>query len=393
VTLPSLSAGALFGAHWIVGRVLGRHELAVVHEAEDAHKARFAALKLFDSALARNAEAWSRFEATTRALAELPGDGIARSYDAGMLEGHPFVVSERCVFPTLARYVADRGPVPPRAFRDTLLTLASALETAHRAGIVHGNVKPQNVFVSVDNPGWARLTDFGVAELREASGVNPARTLGWNAPEVSPSPPTAASDRFALGLIAFFALSGSAWYNVQRTSGPNSERPRTASERAKAYGGAIPEALDAWFERALAREPEARFASAIDMAHAFTQALEAARVSVPPSVGPLSATMPVPERSPFARPSASPANLPASKLDPNGPTAPQLAVTEPLPARSAPARAGVSSAPPPTVNWVRSDRPVKATTPIKNIVLVGLGGFGIAALVLALLTWFVWRVR
>jgi serine/threonine-protein kinase len=390
VTLPSLSAGALFGAHWIVGRVLGKHELAVVHEAEDAHRARFAALKVFDSALGRDAAAWSRFEALTRALAELPGDGIARSYDAGVSEGRPFVVSERCVFPTLARYVAERGPLAPRAFRDTLLTLAGALETAHRAGIVHGNLKPQNVFVSVDNPGWARLTDFGLAELREASGVTQSRTLGWNAPEVSPAPPDARSDRFALGLLAFFALSGSAWYNVQRTSAAGVERPRTASERARAYGGEIPEALDAWFERALAREPDERFRSAIDMAHAFTQALDGARLSVPSSVGPLSATVPVPERSPFARPSA-----PASKLDPNAPTAPQLVVnsTEPLPARSSPpARPGAPTLAA-TMNWLRSDRPPKTMSRGTNLALIGLGGFGIAALVLGLIAWFVFSVR
>ncbi|HEX6273625.1 MAG TPA: serine/threonine-protein kinase, partial [Polyangiaceae bacterium] len=379
---------------WIVGRVLGKHELAVVHEAEDAHKARFAALKVLDSALGRDAAAWSRFETLTRALAELPGDGIARSYDAGVSEGRPFVVSERCVFPTLARYVAERGPLAPRAFRDTLLTLAGALETAHRAGIVHGNLKPQNIFVSVDNPGWARLTDFGLAELREASGVTQARTLGWNAPEVSPAPPDARSDRFVLGLIAFFALSGSAWYNVQRTSANGLERARTASERAKAYGGELPEALDAWFERALAREPDERFASALDMADEFTRALDGARRSVPSSVGPLSATVPVPERS-FARPSTSPPNDPVSRLDPNGPTAPQRAVhaTEPLPARAAPpARAGAPALPA-TLNWLRSDRPPKVTARTTNILLIGLGGFGIAALVLALISWFVWSVR
>ncbi|HVR20090.1 MAG TPA: serine/threonine-protein kinase, partial [Polyangiaceae bacterium] len=346
MTLPSLAPGALFGAHWIVGRVLGKHELAVVYEAEDAHKARFAALKLFETALARDTAAWQRFEALTRSLAELPGEGIARSYDVGVFEGRPFVASECSVFPTLARYVSERGPLAPRAFRDTLLTLASALEASHRAGIVHGNLKPQNVFVSVDNPGWARLTDFGVAELREAARVNQPRTLGWNAPEVTPEPPTAASDLFALGLLAFFSLSGSPWYSAQRSSVASSaERSRTASERASAYGGDIPAGLDAWFERALAHEPRDRFSSASDMAQAFVRALDEARSNPPSAVGPLSATVPVAVKSPFAHSNPPPQQAPVSKLDPNGPTAPQLAVTETLPARQA--APGLASTPAP----------------------------------------------
>jgi len=398
VTLPSLAAGALFGAHWIVGRVLGKNELAVVYEAEDAHKARFAALKLFDSAFGRDRAAWTRFEAVTRTLAELPGDGIARGYDIGIIEGRPFVVSERSLFPTLARYVAERGALAPRAFRDTLLTLAGAIETAHRSGIVHGNLKPQNVFVSVDNPGWARLSDFGLAELREAAGVNQPRTLGWNAPEVSPLPPTAASDLFALGLIAFFALSGSPWYSAQRTSVAGGlERPRTASERARAYGGDLPAALDAWFERALAQEPGDRFANATDMAHAFTQALDRARASLPPPsvVGELAATIPAPDMSPFARPRAPLEKPAASRLDPNGPTAPQLAaVTEPLPAKQAPPGSARLPATLAAAAYPRaSSRPPEPAPGPVNVWALGLGAFFIGAVVLGLLTWFVWSVR
>jgi serine/threonine protein kinase len=103
-----------------VGRQLGKNELALVYEAEEAREARFAALKLLDSALGRDGAAWARFETLTRAIAQVPGDGIARSYDIGSSEGRPFVITERCVFPTLSRYLAERGPLKPRALRETL---------------------------------------------------------------------------------------------------------------------------------------------------------------------------------------------------------------------------------------------------------------------------------
>lgn len=382
MTLPSLTPGALFGARWIVGRPLGKSELGVVVEAEDSRQARFAALKVLDSALARDTAAWERFEALTRALSEVPGDGLARSYDVGRSEGRPFVASERCRFPTLARYVAERGPLPPRVFRETLLTLARSLDAAHAAGIVHGNLKPQNVFVSVDTSSWARLTDFGLAELREAAGVNPPRTLGWFAPEVSPAPPIVASDLYVLGLLSFFALSGSPWFTAQRSStAPGVTRPSSASERARALGGDVPAALDGWFERALALEPRDRFPNALDMAHAFASTLDELRG--PMSASPLSATVPVPEKSPFYKP--PPGEPPESRLDPNGPTARALAPTEPVPVRAEPTFPSVA---PPTVA-MNSMPPVDRPKSAPNMLLLGLGAFVVTSLALAVLAWFI----
>jgi serine/threonine protein kinase len=330
VALPSIAPGTLFGSRWIVGRVLGKGELAIVYEAEESRAARFSALKLLDSALGRNAEAWTRFETLTRSIAQIPGEGIARSYEVGLVDGRPFVVTERSVFPTLSRYVSERGALSVRSFRDTLATLAGALDAVHAAGITHGNLKPQNVFVSVDNPGWARLSDFGLAELREANRVPNPRTLGWNAPEVSPGAPTPASDLYALGLICFFALSGSPWFSAQRaTTASGVPRPRLASERARSFGGEISPLLDAWFNRALADDPKDRFGNAIDMANAFARALEAP----PESAHPLSETIPVPERSPLPRPTPSAARRP----DPMGPTDPQFQPTVPVAAREQPA--------------------------------------------------------
>jgi serine/threonine-protein kinase len=403
VTLASLQPGSLFGSRWIVGRLLGKNELAVVYEAEEARKARFAALKLLDSAFGRDGAAWTRFETLTRAIAQIPGDGIARSYDIGSSEGRPFVITERCVFPTLSRYLAERGPLKPRALRETLATLAGALDAVHGAGITHGNLKPQNVFVSADNTAWARLTDFGFAELREASGINQPRTLGWSAPEVSPAPATPSSDLFVLGLLCFFALSGSPWYSAQRTkTSGGGELPRSASERARVLGAEIPQALDAWFERALARDPADRFGNAIDMAHAFSRALEGRTESVPSTVaapesaaGPLSATIPVPERSPFANPAISLHRPPESKaLDPNGPTAPQfqVAATVPVPARPDPA---FTSTPAPTPSNPPQHFSTNPTAPPRSsivlpppsVIMIVAGALLFGAIAIAGLVW------
>jgi len=171
VTPALLAPGSMLGSRWIMGGLLGQSEGAEVYEAEEAHQRRFAAIKFFDPAFAAE-PTWSEHARITRALSELPGPGIARAYDIGMETAfkRPYVASERITFPTLARYVAERGPLSLRGVAQTLGALASGLDAAHAAGIVHGGLKPQNVFVSPENPEWARLTDFGVSRLRAANG-------------------------------------------------------------------------------------------------------------------------------------------------------------------------------------------------------------------------------
>jgi len=264
----------MLGSRWITGGLLGQSDGAEVYEAEEAHQRRFAAIKFFDPRFATE-PAWSKHAALTRALSELPGEGIARAYDIGMETAYhrPYVASERITFPTLARYVAERGPLTLRAVARALETLASGLDVAHTAGIVHGGLKPQNVFVSYDNAAWARITDFAVAQLRAANTGSGAATLGWTAPEAAAGVVTAAGDRYALALLVFFAATGVPWYSALRSRDDiathRGQTKRLASERARYQGGELDPVFDGWFERALAVEPAARFTTATEMARAF----------------------------------------------------------------------------------------------------------------------------
>lgn len=327
MVLPEIPPGTLVASRWIVGGLLGKSALATVYEAEEARQSRFAALKFFDPALGAE-PAWSEHVALTKALSELPGDGIARAYDCGIEPGlgRPYVASERLVFPTLARYIAEKGPLTPTAFAECLETVTVALDTAHGTGIVHANLKPHNLFVSVDNPRWARLTDFCVGRLRATAQAGPGAMLGWSAPEAAAGFATPASDRYALALLAFFAIVGSPWHSVLRGSdgkSPDSSLPsRVASERAKILGGTLDPALDAWFAKALAADPDARFESGRRMLHAFVEALwggatlEAPARSDKPRVDPIAATSKAP---PVSLPAAGPeywSTLEMAKPDP-----------------------------------------------------------------------------
>ena len=301
VKAPSLSPGGMLASRWIVGGMLGQNQLAEVYEAEEAREGRFAALKLLRPEFAAEGP-WNAHVALLKALSELPGDGIARTYDAGIEPtlGRPYIASERLVFPTLARYVQERGALPLRALVAALETLAAGLDTAHAAGFVHGNLKPQNLFISFDNPRWARITDFSLGQLRAATGNGIPSLLGWSAPELASGPATPASDRYSLALVCFFAATGSPWYSALRYgegSSPDSDRPsHVASARARAFGGELETDFDPWFARALASDPAARFGSATEMARAFSELLSGSHHPEPPSSAhPLSATRPIRE--------------------------------------------------------------------------------------------------
>jgi serine/threonine protein kinase len=410
VKAPSLSPGGMLASRWIIGGLLGRSELAEVYEAEEAREGRFAAFKLLRPEFGAEGP-WQAHVARLKALSELPGDGIARTYDAGIEPAlkRPYIASERLTFPTLARYVQERGAMPLRALAAALETLALALDTAHAAGFIHGNLKPQNIFVSFDHPQWARITDFALCQLRTATGTGPPSLLGWSAPEIAHSPPTPESDRYSLALVCFFAATGSPWYSALRYGdgvSPESDRPsHVASARARAFGGELEPEFDPWFTRALATDPSSRFGSAVEMARSFSELLSGSLHPPPPSsVHPLSATRPIPE-SQIPKPPEVPEPVLASRpFVPDLPSSPSafdamasapvarvgsldLAATQP----DGSERAQASSVPPPSLTAPRwSPPPPRSSLPPARVVARTVGFQLAAAAIVALAILAMW---
>jgi len=190
-------------------------------------------------------------------------------------------------------------------------------------------------------------------------------------------------------LLSFFALSGSPWFSAQRaTTSSGVLRPRSASERARSFGGEIPQALDAWFDRALAQNPSDRFANAIDMAHELRRAIESPGPDAPESAHPLSATLPVPDTGPFTHAGVSLRKQAATAPTVPAPAIPSLPVpgleaTVPLPV-SPPAQ--TPSLPPHSPSM--APRPSMIVPPVSVILIVlaalVLGVFAVGTLVLVL---------
>src|SRR5512147_1308493 len=150
-----------------VTAVLGKGGIGVVHRAHDTKLNRPVAIKLLSEELA-DASARRRFQREAQLASSLNHPHILTVYDAGELEGRQYLVSELVDGGTLR----DWSKASPRSWQDVVelvIGLADGLATAHEAGILHRDVKPENVLIT--KTGYAKLADFGLAKLRESPSL------------------------------------------------------------------------------------------------------------------------------------------------------------------------------------------------------------------------------
>jgi serine/threonine protein kinase len=268
-----------------LGPQLGEGGVGVVWRAEDTLLGRPVAIKEVELPPAVRDEQRKALRARVireaRAAARLSHPGAVTLFDVVQDAGQDFIVMELVEAPNLDQLVAARGPLDPRAAAAIGLRLLATLEAAHRAGIVHRDVKPSNVLVRDD--GTTKLTDFGTASLTgdpelTATGVvmgSPAYMAPEQIKGLEVGPPT---DLWALGATLYFAVEGeppfkSAKALLDVVSAIVDDPPR----RPRRLGPLTPV-----IERLLAKEPDARPGSA-DVWYMLRRVAAAQQVEVPPA--------------------------------------------------------------------------------------------------------------
>ena len=190
--------------------LLGRGGMAEVYDGWDTRLNRAVAVKLLYPAISSDADARRRFEDEARAAASLNHPNIVAVHDSGEHLGAPFIVMERLPGRTLADEIAS-GPMPQARVRMMLHDVLGALSTAHRAGIVHRDIKPGNVLLT-ESGGAMKVADFGIAKSAGAAHTATGQILGtaaYMSPErVAGAPASVADDLYAVGIMAHEALTG-----------------------------------------------------------------------------------------------------------------------------------------------------------------------------------------
>jgi formylglycine-generating enzyme required for sulfatase activity len=253
----SVSPGQRFG-RYRVGRELGRGGEAIVHLAEDEVLKRPVALKIFPLTVAvEGSTGATRFRREVEALARLDHPGICRIHEAGIKDGFPYIAMSYVEGTTLD-LTSPRGEAEAVAIVEDV---ARTVAAAHAAGIVHGDLKPQNVLVAGN--GSCVVLDFGVSrfldESQRAGSGRTAGTLGYLAPERFSRDPDAASDVYALGAVLFELVTGRTPFIAPTHAAFVKKVLLEDAPLCRSLAPKISRDLEAILARALHRQPERRY--------------------------------------------------------------------------------------------------------------------------------------
>jgi serine/threonine-protein kinase len=273
-----VSAQTVVAGRYHVEAPLGHGGMALVVRARDDELDRPVAIKLLDEHLARDASVRTRFLREARLSARLAHPNVVQVFDAGEEDGRAYIVMECVDGRTLADVLAQRGRLPwPEAVRLALQACA-ALDHAHRAGLVHRDVKPQNLLLRAD--GTLKIADFGIARAAEQTRLTQAGTILGTAAYLSPEQAageevTSAADVYSLGAVLYELLTGRTPYTFETLA---ELAHRQAAEPIESIGDLapdVPTAVEDVVMRCLARDPAYRPGSAAEVAKKLHAALPA----------------------------------------------------------------------------------------------------------------------
>ncbi|WP_437656925.1 protein kinase domain-containing protein [Sorangium sp. So ce1182] len=289
--------GALIADRYRVVRRLGAGAMGAVYEALDIETGRRRALKVMHAHTIERADLRRRFALEARIAGRVDSPFLVDVLDAGVdrATSTPFLVMELLEGETLAQRLERAGRCAPAEALRWLGQAALGLDKMHLLGVVHRDLKPSNLFLERREHDAPRLKilDLGVAKVLDAGveSTSAAGTPVYMAPEqFRGGKLTPAADIHALGMIAFTLLVGSPYWQDEAARGhdpialalaASSGPAEPATARATRRGVALPPGMDAWFARATAADPAARFASAVAAVRALAGALGEAGVELP----------------------------------------------------------------------------------------------------------------
>src|SRR5262245_28170212 len=250
---------------YTVEHLLGRGGMASVYLARDERLGRQVALKIPTEALADDDVFRARFLRESRLAAKVVHPNVVRVYGASEDEQGLFIVMEYVEGETLADELERLGRLPADDVLQLGIDVAAALEAAHRAGLVHRDVKPHNIMRAGD--GRTMLGDFGVARSYDSTVVPEHGTVRGPAADFAPEQAggadvTAAADLYSLGVVIYEALTGRVPHEGESVPELLLRRERDVPTPVRTFAPEMPPTLENGINQCLARRPEERPASA-----------------------------------------------------------------------------------------------------------------------------------
>lgn len=311
----SSRVGSTFGPYQL-RTLLGRGGMGEVYEAFDTRRGRTVALKLLPRHASSDESYLQRFRRESQIAARLQEPHIVPIHDFGDIDGTLYLDMRLVRGEDLRALLKREGALRPERAVAIVAQIASALDAAHQDGLVHRDVKPENILLDPND--FAYLADFGIAASETDSKLTATGmaigSYAYMAPErFDEATPTPAVDVYALGCVLYECLTGQKPFPRATVSALISAHMHEPPPQPSATGPGVPAALDQVVARALAKAPHQRFPTAGVLAQAATAALtgrsdtaphgEATFVGPPAGMDPTAAVAVDPT---FARPAAAP---------------------------------------------------------------------------------------
>jgi serine/threonine-protein kinase len=292
---------------------LGRGGMATVYRARQKNINRIVAVKVLPPSLLHDPTFYERFAREVDVIAHLEHPHILPIYDYGEAEGVPFIAMRYLAGGSLAQRIRRGLPSVSTLWRP-VSQVAQGLDHAHRQGIIHRDLKPGNILL--DDNGNAYLTDFGIAKVLDSNLTGSAiiGTPAYMSPEQANGLPLdGRSDIYSLGIVLYELLIGREPFEAETPIALLLKHINEAVPSVVAQRPELPDAVDTVIARATAKNPDERYASALELAAAFQYAVEtyidhdAEQATLtpgavtPPRMTPLPGT-----RQPGTRPSSTP---------------------------------------------------------------------------------------
>jgi serine/threonine-protein kinase len=269
---PDPLEGALLDGRYLVEAKIATGGMSTVYRGTDTRLDRPVALKVMDARYSGNGQFLSRFQLEARTVARLKDPGLVAVFDQGLDGQHPFLVMELVEGGTLRELLRERGPMPPHAATAVLRPVLGGLAVAHRAGLVHRDVKPENVLISDD--GEVKLADFGLVRAVAQAGITSTSVILGTAAYLSPeqvSSGTAGpgSDVYTMGIMVYELLTGTTPFTGDNALALAYQRmDNDVPPPSHAIVG-VPPQFDRLVLRATRRDPRERYADAQEMGAAL----------------------------------------------------------------------------------------------------------------------------
>ena len=247
---------------------IGQGGMADVFLAIDTILNRHVAIKILRSDQSTDAISILRFEREAQAATTLAHPNIVEIYDVGEYKNHHYIVMEYVAGKTLKKVIRDRAPLLNLEAVDTMKQLTSAVAEAHKRGIIHRDIKPQNVIVKSD--GSLKILDFGIATAKGSAQLTQANnvmgSVHYLAPELAKGEPASPqSDIYALGIVFYEMLTGDVPFKADQAVQIALQHMREPMPSVRKANSNVPQSVENIIIRATAKNPKLRYQSCDEM--------------------------------------------------------------------------------------------------------------------------------